>query len=314
MKYLLLFLFYCVAGLIHAQTDTTHYPFVAYWGIGDTYNFRVSKIKLNYVNDSLVKADTTTYTSIFEVLDSTEEGYLIGYTFGNEYYSTETVSPEITAALTSFDLSSITYTTNAHGQFLALKNWKPFAHAMRAALDMGIAQTIAHQRVDTALFHEIMAPLISAYTTEQGIWNKLVGELQHFHLFYGYTYVNGDTLRYEDSFANMFGGAPFPVESKLHIERTDYANDYVVMRHYNTLTPAGQDIFKETLKQVYPSLLQRDPQGFEEISLDIQDDNWYAYYYYPGIPARIENDRWTTVTVSGKKTVNQERLIVDWID
>ncbi len=234
-KYLLLALFCCLTGLSNAQTDTTEYPFVAYWEKGDAYNFRVSKIKLSYKNDSLVKADTTTYTALFEVLDSTAEGYLIGYTFGNEYYSTEAVSPEILDALASFDLGNITYTTNELGQFQALKNWKPFAQAMRVALDTAIAQLVTRQQLDTALFQEIMAPLITAYTTEQGILNKLVGELQHFHLFYGYTYINGDTLHYEDSFANMFGGAPFPVASELYVESTDYTNDYVVMRHLNTL-------------------------------------------------------------------------------
>lgn len=159
-----------------------------------------------------------------------------------------------------------------------------------------------------------LAPAVAVYTTEAGILNKLVGELQHLHLFYGNSFSLGDTLRYDDSFGSMFGGAPFPVRSELYVERDNWSDDYVIMRHLNTLAPEGEAVFQETMKLTYPTLLEKDPKGLEGMSFDITEDNWYAFYYYPGIPVRIENDRWITIVVGGTKAVNQERLIVDWID
>ncbi len=65
-----LFLLLCaLPALLGAQGDTTQYPFVAYWSKSNVYKFGVSKIKLKYQNDSLGKADTTSYQSVFEVMD-----------------------------------------------------------------------------------------------------------------------------------------------------------------------------------------------------------------------------------------------------
>ena len=312
-NYLTLLLFF-LPGLMKAQADTTQYPFVAYWSKGDTYTFEVSKIKLSYKQDSLVKSDTTSYNSVFEVVDSTAEGYLIRYTFGDGFQSTEVTAPEITRALDGFDLSAITYTTNETGQFVALENWEEFARAMQAAFDEVIAQKVKEGGMDTSLFRQLMAPMVSAFTTEAGILNKVVSELQHLHIFYGYAYALGDTLRYEDSFANMYGGTPFPVNSELYVERASWSDNFVVMRHLNTLAPTGNDLFRETMGLVYPALLEKDPAAFDGMSMDIRDDNWYAFYYNPGIPAKIENDRWVTIRKDGVETVNQERLIIRWIE
>ncbi len=75
MKYLislLLSVVFCTCVLAQTadttlveQPDTHLFPFVAYWTVGDKYNFEITKIKNKYQNDSLVKADTSIYRSTF---------------------------------------------------------------------------------------------------------------------------------------------------------------------------------------------------------------------------------------------------------
>ncbi|MCP9234524.1 hypothetical protein [Lewinella sp. JB7] len=311
---LLGFFLACWPFLLHAQADTTQYPFVAYWSVGDTYNFEVAKIKLDYRNDTLTKADTMRYRSTFEVLEENDSSYLIRYYFGTDMEMTQVIPPPITEMLSAYDLSSITYRTNEVGAFQRLENWETFADAMQATFDAMTADALKSPGMDSALFRSIMDPLAATYTTEAGILNKLVDELQHLHFFYGYSYGRYDTLRYSNHFQNMYGGPPFPVQSTLLVEEADWSEDYVVMRHYNQVTPEANDIFIQSMRLAYPALVEKDPDGFDQLSYDVYDDNWYAFYYNPGIPIKIENDRWITVVAEGSKNVKQERLIVTWVD
>ncbi|WP_116127654.1 hypothetical protein [Lewinella sp. IMCC34183] len=310
---LLLLLLLLTAG-VSAQIDTTRAPFVAYWSAGDTYHFEVSKIKSTYVNEELTKSDTNTYRSTFEVMDSTAHNYLIKYTFGQSIQTPGPLDPAIASALDSFALDYILYTTDQNGAFEKLVNWEAFSAAMRQAFAAAERSVIGKGEVDTTLFRTLLAPVVEAYSSEAGIYNKVVNELQHFHTFYGASYGRGDTLRYEDSFGNMFGGDPFPVESELYVEELNWSDDFVVLRHFNRMTPEGAEVFRATLRQAYPDVAGEDGSAFDGMSLDIFDDNWYAFYYYPGIPYKIENDRWTTLTAADKVTVTHERLLVEWVD
>ena len=296
--------------------DTTRAAFVAYWSVGDSYSFEVSKISNVYVNDVNTKSDTIRYRSTFEVVDSTAEQYTIKYTFGQTYTNTQATDPAVAEALDSFALDHLLYTTDTYGRFQRLTNWEPFAAAMEQGFRAGAVSAMAgRSEADVANYEQIIAPLRAAYATESGILNKVVGELQHFHMFYGGTYRYGDTLRFEDQLGNMYAAdTPYPVASEVFLEALNYADDFAVVRYYNTLQPAATDIFRKTLRNNYPDIASREGHLFDAADFDVRDDNWYAFYYYPGIPYRIENDRWTTTTVADTQTVNHERLLVSWVD
>ena len=75
----LLISFHCC--LAQEAPDTTAVPFVAYWAIGDSYNFRITKIKKKWINKKQVRDDSSSYIANFQVLDSTENGYTIQWSF-----------------------------------------------------------------------------------------------------------------------------------------------------------------------------------------------------------------------------------------
>src|SRR5690606_26091677 len=73
---------------VFSQTDSTKISFVAYWSIGDSYDFKVSKVNREWRNEILTKSDSSQYIANFKILDSTETSYKIQWTYKNDLVST----------------------------------------------------------------------------------------------------------------------------------------------------------------------------------------------------------------------------------
>src|SRR5690606_33630582 len=61
------------------QTDSGKVQFVAWWAVGDRYDYAVSKVNRDWMNDFLVAEDSVNYTVSFTVLDSTPDSYKVRY-------------------------------------------------------------------------------------------------------------------------------------------------------------------------------------------------------------------------------------------
>ncbi len=66
-----------IASNVYSQMDTTKIAFVSYWFVGDSYNYRLSKIKELWKEGHLTKDQQQDYRAGFTVIDSTATSYTI---------------------------------------------------------------------------------------------------------------------------------------------------------------------------------------------------------------------------------------------
>lgn len=133
---LLLFLFSACVFNLRSQTDSSAVPFVAYWSTGDSYNFRVTKVKQTWRDDKLVKNDSTQYIANFEVIDSTEKSYKIRWTFENNLVSTYQIPEKLLEKYPECKRTEIIYTTTENGEFVAIENWEEYGKMMKDVFDV----------------------------------------------------------------------------------------------------------------------------------------------------------------------------------
>ena len=98
-KYLLLLILSFFSTILFSQTDSTKIAFVAYWSLGDSYNFKVSKSKKQWKGEELTKDEQEDYIANFTVIDSTENSYTIKWSYENDLGNTYSVPEELVSKL-----------------------------------------------------------------------------------------------------------------------------------------------------------------------------------------------------------------------
>lgn len=302
-----------------AEIDTTLFPFIAYWSVGDTFNFEVTKIE-NIEKDGVVtKADTNIYRSKLEVIDSSADHYLLKYTIG-EYVSNnrrELTTDEMAAIGQFSNLESIIYRTDEYGTFVRLENWQDFAVAMDTLFEHVIINQLQEQTViSEELFRRAIAPMRDIYTSESGILNKVVEEIVQLHFPFGSEFTVGDTALYNDTLGNLFGGRAIGTENRMYIEEASWSDDYVELRYFLNLTPDGAETMTKMMIAYLPGVTDTPHMEaiFKSAVVTLEDDNWYAFYNYPGIPISIDNDRYLTCKINGGQEIRHNKLLVRWVD
>ncbi len=124
----LVILLFC--GLGFGQNDSLSVQFVAYWDLGDSYDYRITKIKKTFDNKETISSDSTTYFGTFTVIDSTANEYLINW----KYKANFTDLPlEYSELLNNNNIVlDFKYKTNEFGEFLELENWQEVAETIRS--------------------------------------------------------------------------------------------------------------------------------------------------------------------------------------
>lgn len=308
---LLLFLFSACVFNLRSQTDSSAVPFVAYWSTGDSYNFKVTKVKQTWRDDKLVKNDSTQYIANFEVIDSTEKSYKIRWTFENNLVSTYQIPEKLLEKYPECKRTEIIYTTTENGEFVAIENWEEYGKMMKDVFD-AIIETKGGN--ETEKLRAGMQSLISAYSSRQGIESVVFKELQYFHFPFGIEISTTDTVEYEEKFPHIFGGDPIKGQGLLFIEEVDFDAEYCVLVNRTQMDPEQA---KTLLMNVFQQMGVAEENMDEKIKnakINIRDDNRYTYFYFPGVPALIETMRETTFQMDKEESVGIEKTIIELID
>lgn len=319
-KYLNLILVLIFTTPLFSQVDTTKVAFVAYWSIGDSYDFKVSKTKQQWKEGKLTIDQKQEYIANFSVIDSTENSYTINWSYDNDIGSTYKIPEELLENFSKYKLTEIKYKTSEVGAFLEILNWKEVGEIMNNMFDdivqvLGEKDKKIQKTLKTALesFRQI-------YSSKQGIEQLVMKELQSFHFPMGLEYNITEPIVYDEEIPNMFGGKPINANSKLYFENVDFEESFCTVKKEMSLNPNDT---KEMLKQVFtqmmlkPNGLKLDDKGMEKALqtavFKIEDRNIYEYYYNPGIPHRIETTRESIIDIDKEKGKRIDKTIIELI-
>lgn len=307
---LLLVLIALTAGAF-CQDDTTSVSYVAYWSVGDSYDFRVRKTTMQWTGDSLTKDEVSEYTANFEVVDSTESSYTILWTYSNELVNTWDIPEEMLDELSKYELSEVVYTTTELGEFTGIENWEELAEMMRSMFN-DVFRIIAKGSEEE--FDKLMQagrPFLEMYSSKEGIEQMVLPELRLFHFPFGAMIDVGDTIRYEDQFPNLLGGDPIRADAKLWFEEVDFGEERSLLVQESKLNREDtMALLKEILSRM-GAAGEDMARVLAEATYTIDTYNRYDFYYYPGVPVMIDFNRQMRIDIGEEKNRREDKITIE---
>ena len=314
MKYILIFLS-CLFFYHHSfsQTDTTEIPFVAYWAKGDSFEFKVTKVKNQWKEGQLTEADTATYYARFKVLDSTETSYRISWKYDFDMSRSLNIPAVLMDRILGYKSMDVLYTTTETGQFVGVENWEEIRDQTLGMFKDLLSVLEEESGKNVGEIQKAIAPLISVFESKEAIEQIILKELQYFHFPFGFALVVADTLEYEERLPNMFGGSPIPAQARVYVESVDFEEAHCELTYQLDIDP-------EASKNLLTSLFKRmglNDDAFEEAleiaELNITDRNQFEYFYYPGIPVFIETRRETFAKLPQEEIKRVDMIQIEWV-
>jgi hypothetical protein len=282
-----------------AQTDTSIVPFVSYWSIGDSYDFKVTKIKRQRTGGELTKDDSSSYIVNFQVIDSTASSYKIKWSYKTNF-SMFNIPSDVTDRFSKYETTEVIYTTSEVGDFIAIENWEEISEMMTGVFSESIEYMSENGDLDEKEFTKIMQPIFDIYKSKEGIEQIALKEIQYFHFPMGLEYSTAEPVIYEDKLPNMFGGKYIRTDAKIYFNYIDFDANYCVLIQEMKLNEKDTKRVLESLFQKMGLDNKATKAAMKDAKFNITDYNRYAYFYYPCIPYEIETSRITTVDVAGK--------------
>jgi len=312
-KYLGLFILIIFTIPMFSQIDTTSVAFVAYWSVGDSYDFKVSKVKQQWKEGELTKDELQTYVANFTVIDSTETSYTINWSYENDLGSTYNIPKELVDKFSKYKLTNIVYQTSELGDFLEILNWKEIAAMTNNLFDDIIEVLGENDEKKKEALSKAMDPLRQIYSSQQGVEQLVMKEIQSFHFPMGLEFDITEPLVYEEELPNMFGGKPIKANAKLYFENVDFEEGFCTIKQEMALDPEDT---KKMLENLFVQMKLDDKgmkKALKSAVFEIEDRNTFDYYYYPGIPHRIETIRESVIVINDENGKGIDKMTIELI-
>jgi hypothetical protein len=309
-KILILLAITAITAGAFCQTDTSSVSYVAYWSLGDSYNFSVSKTSQQWSGDSLKKDEKSEYTANFEVIDSTKTSYTVMWTFSNQLSNTWDIPDELLGELSKYEITEVVYTTTEMGEFTGIENWKELGETMRSMFT-DVFKFIAKDSLEFDVFMKVARPILDMYSSKEGVEQMVFPELMLFHFPFGAMIPVGDTVMYDELFPNLLGGEPVRADARLWFEEVDFEEERSLLVQETKLNPDDTKAFlKEFLARMGMEGTEMEKVLSEAVYI-IENSTRYDYYYYPGVPVKIQFNRNILIDIGDQNNRRFDTITVE---
>ena len=298
---------------LFSQVDTTKVAFVSHWSIGDSYNFKVSKLNQQWKEGTLTKDQKQEYVANFTVIDSTETSYTIRWSYENDLGNTYKIPEKLLDRFSKYKITEIEYKTSEVGDLIEILNWKEVGETMNSMFDDIIEVLGENDKQKKDALKLAMQPFKQMYSSKQGVEQLVLKELQYFHFPMGLEYNITEPLIYDDELPNMFGGEPIKAKAKLYFENVDFEESFCIVKQEMSLNPEDTKLLlNQVLKQMKLEDKEID-EAFKTAVFEINDNNTFEFYFDPGIPHRIETIRESIIDINKEKGKRIDKTIIELI-
>ena len=299
--------------ICYGQSDSLMVPFVSYWANGDAYDFRVTKVKQKWKEGELTKNDSSSYLVNFQVIDSTETNYRIKWSYRTNF-SQYDIPDELVDRLAKYQVTEVIYQTSEVGEFLGIENWQEISDMIKGLFTSMIDLLSVNDNGKKLNLDKAMKPLMQVYESKEGIEQLVFTELHFFHFPFGVEFNANETVEYEEQLPNMFGGKPIRGDAKIYFEEVDVENSHCIMIQEMNLNPEDtKDLIHTMFKRM--GLKDKDmKKAMKSAKYETSDHNRYEYYYYPGIPVKIETKRETLIDMGKGNGKRVDKTIIELLE
>jgi hypothetical protein len=162
-------------------------------------------------------------------------------------------------------------------------------------------------------FEKAFKALREIYTSEEGINQVVLQDLQLFHFPLGYEVDVTGPIEFDDELPNIFSGEPIKGKSKIYFDKVDYDNKFCVMKYD---TKPDSDDLKKVLAEFYRKMGLKD-KDFKKLVksavLEVGLKRTFEYYYIPGVPHKIEFQKTVDVNVGGVRAKRYDKTVIERI-
>lgn len=294
-----------------SQTDSTKVAFVSYWSIGDSYDFKISKIIKKWDKDNQVKEEKQEYMANFTVIDSTADSYTIRWSYENKLKSTYQIPDELAEKFSKYSVTEIIYKTSEVGDFVEVVNWKEIGKTMKEMFNDLISVLGKDNKKLKKQLEETLQPMQEMYSSKEGVEEIILKELQYFHYPMGVEFDYSEPFLYEDELPNLLGGEPIKGKGILTFSSVDHEEGFCIMKQELNLDPEDTNkLLRDAFKRMKIESDEAD-QMLQKTIFTINDNNVFEYYFNPGIPHRIETLRELNIDINDIKMKRTEQLIIE---
>ncbi|HRO46283.1 hypothetical protein [Agriterribacter sp.] len=308
---IIILLLTCMQAFVRAQPDTVKVAFVSYWSVGDSWRFKVTRINEQWKEGVMTKKDSSQYIGKLEVIDSTENAYTLKWGLENTLLSSLSLTPQLRDRLSKYSSLEIIYNTSEVGDFTGVENWQEVGTTMKEMMNELVREREKESGKDQDGLKKYMESLMAVYGSKQGIEELAMKDLRYIHFPFGIQCVMNEPVLYEEELPNMFGETAIKGDAKLILESADTIQKRCVLVNQMKI---NSDDAKRLVLEVLKKMGLKDQELNEEIKtarIDIFDNNRFEYFYYPGVPLKIEVERKSVINISNKESWRIDKRIIE---
>ena len=311
MKFICTLFLSLLSLLVFSQTDSTKVAFVSYWSVGDSYDFKITKIIKKWDKDNQLKEENQSYMANFTVIDSTADSYTIRWSYENQLKDTYQIPDELAEKFSKYSVTEIIYKTSEVGDFVEVVNWKEISKTMKDMFNDLISVLGKDNKKLKKQLEETLQPMQEMYSSKEGVEGIILKELQYFHYPMGVEFDYAEPFLYEDELPNLLGGEPIKGKGKLTFSSVDHEEGFCIMKQELNLDPEDTNkLIRDVFKRMKIENDQADKM-LQKAIFTINDNNVFEYYFNPGIPHRIETLRELNIDINDTKMKRTEQLIIE---
>lgn len=233
---------------------------IGYWSKYDKQSYDVTYEKYKVKNKDTISRELMKYEVDVKIIDSTANSYTIEWFYKN--YSIDTEN-ELVRKLTSIANDvSVKIKTDEYGAFVEVINWEE----VRDYLEK-ITEKLKVELKDVPNYKEIIANVMSIYSTKESVEANAIKDALQFYKFHGVKYKLGEELTGKLETSNNFGGKPFETDVHYSLDEINKTDGNSILRSnevinseeltdatYNYLKKLGTFGDKFPLRSKFPSL------------------------------------------------------------
>lgn len=225
----IILLLFCTS--LFAQTETgAVVQIVTYWEPGDSHRYLV-EIGTHMSLMSGERKSVTTYQLLLEVLERTEPGYIVQWTY------TGSVPPEGSTAFEQRVVKigegiPVRFSITDLGEFVSVENWEEISTGVNGALAQARMDFAAEPNID-----ESIAKIKEAFATKEQFESLAMEEIHLYHMLHGYSYMMDDPLTVQGNTTNPFGGTPVLTTTTITLSEIDKEKSTAYLIYSRTYEP-----------------------------------------------------------------------------
>lgn len=286
-----------------AQKNDKYLPIVAYWTVGDSFPYQVTKVKKTWKDNLLMKVDSSSYFFVFQVVDSTADSYQILWKFNKPLIDPTFLPENIKKDLDSMRVPMIIYSATENGAFVGIDNWPEIFAAIKKYSSLLLENKLYSQ--DSLTNQEIKQKVKQAmkqYNSKEVYEQVTFKELSYFHYPFGLEFDTKNKIKFEELIVNPFTKTPIRLKSTLKFDYVDKINQKC---KFTVESYTDKKDAKKSIDAFIEKMQLGDSKNAEILrKMKVNSRNIYEmeYNYFPGFPINI------TVKIISETFVDKQKI------